>query len=547
VAHPKVAVRRVVPLLACVCLVLLGTAGPAAAHAVLVATQPSSLAVLPSAPHRVTLTFGEQVQVSPDGVRVLAPDGSRVDDRHAGQVDGHGDTVGVGVTATAAQGTYTVAWRMVSADSHPVSGAFTYSVGHTSATTAPPPSSGSTAVTVLYWTSRVLGYAGYALLVGAVAFVLLCWPGGAGARRVRGLVRLAWPLLLATTVADALLQGPYGAGVGLAHLFDGTVLASTLALPLGTGLALRVTLLAVAMPLVHEVLSGGRRMFGWLCAPVLAGVAVTWSMSGHAATGGHTALALPADVLHLAAMGVWLGGLVVLWRTTPPAEAVRRFSRVAFTCVAALVATGTYQSWRQLGGWLTFVDTGYGRLLLLKIGAVAVVLAAAWFSRRWVRGRAGSLRHSVLVETAGAVVVLALTAALVDADPPRTPVLATTAAARSTPDRGTIPFNTGGPGGAGKLKVAVLPLTTGPNIVTVTVLDPVGRRTDVAEVDVALTLQAQGIGPLRLTMRHVGMGAGTYRSADADISLPGTWLVAVTVRTSDIDETTVTEPVTVTR
>ena len=538
--------KRVVLMLACVCLALLGTAGPASAHAELLATQPSSLAVLTSAPHQVTLTFGEQVQVTADGVRVLAPDGSRVDNRHAGHVTGRGDTVGVGVTATD-QGTYTVAWRVISADSHPVSGAFTYSVGHASATTAVAgPQSGSTAVTVLYWASRTLGYAGYALLLGAVAFVLLCWPGGAGERRVRGLIRLAWPVLLATTIADALLQGPYGAGVGLGHVFDGTLLRSTLALPLGSGLALRVCLLAVAVPLVHEALPGRRRVFGWLCAAAFAGLAATWSMSGHAATGIQPGLALPADVLHLGAMGVWLGGLVVLWRAKPPAEAVQRFSRVAFTCVVVLVATGTYQSWRQLGGWLAFLDTGYGRLLLLKIGAVAVVLAAAWFSRRWVRTRAGSLRHPVLVETAGAVVVLALTAALVNSAPPRTPVLATTIAARSTPDRGAIPFNTGGPGGAGKLKVAVLPLTTGPNIVTITVFDPAGRRTDVAEVDVALTLKARDIGPLRLTMRHVGMGAGTYRSADADLPMAGTWQMSITVRTSDIDETTVTEPVTVT-
>jgi copper transport protein len=85
-----------------------------------------------------------------------------------------------------------------------------------------------------------------------------------------------------------------------------------------------------------------------------------------------------------------------------------------------------------------------------------------------------------------------------------------------------------------------------PSIVDVTVFDPAGRRTDIAEVDVALTRTARGIGPLRLIMRHVGMGEGTHRSADSDIPIPGTWEMAITVRTSDIDETTVTEPVTIT-
>jgi copper transport protein len=333
----------------------------------------------------------------------------------------------------------------------------------------------------------------------------------------------------------------------MGHVFDGSLLASTLALPMGIGLTVRISLLAVAVPLVNEVLSGGRRPgYRWLCAGVAAGLAVTWSMSGHAAAGLQPRFALPADVLHLAAMGVWLGGLVVLWRAKPPLPAVQRFSRVAFTCVVVLVVTGTYQSWRQMGSWLAFLDTGYSRLLLLKITAVAVaaVLGAAWFSRRWVRTRSGSLRHPVLVETAGAVVVLALTAALVNSDPPRIPVHPTTIA-HATPDRRTIPFDTGGPGGAGTLAVHVLPLTTGPNIVDVTVFDPAGRRTDVTEVDVTLTLTARGIGPLRLTMRHVGMGQGTYRSADSDIPMPGTWELEITIRTSDFDETTVTEPVTI--
>jgi copper transport protein len=534
-------------VLACVLLALLGSAGPASAHATLISTEPGSLAVLASPPRQVTLTFGESVQVTADGVQVLAPDGSRADDGRTGHPAGRGDTVAVAVTSKA-QGTYTVSWHVVSADSHPVSGAFTYSVGHASATASVVPrQSGSVAVTVLYWTSRAVGYAGFALLAGVVGFILLCWPAGAADRRVRRLVRGAWAALLLTTVADGLLQGPYGAGVGLGHLFDGHLLAATMALPLGTGLALRLSLLALAVPVLNELLTAGRRaLFGWLTAVLCGGLAVTWSLSGHAATGFQTGLALPADVLHLESMGWWLGGLVVLWRAKPPVAAVSRFSQVAFGCVVVLVATGTYQSWRQLGSWAAFVGTGYGRLLLFKIAAVSVILGAAWFSRRWARSRVGSLRRSVLVETFGAVVVLALTAALVNSDPPRTASTAIAApVAQSTPDNRTIRFDTGGPGGTGTLKVSVLPLTTGPNIVSVTVFDAADMRADVPELDVALTLESRHIGPLRCVMRRTGMTMGTYRSADADIPIAGTWQLSITVRTSDIDETTVTEPVTV--
>jgi copper transport protein len=537
--------RAALLVLAGVLAALFASAGQASAHAALISTQPTPLAVLASAPTQVTLTFGESVEVEPDGVRVLAPDGSTVDNGKAGHVNGRDNVVGVAMTSPA-QGTYTVSWRVVSADSHPVSGAFTFSIGHPSATTAVAQrGSGSTTVDVLYWTTRVLGYASFALLVGAVGFVLLCWPEGSTHRRVRRLIWTAWPVLLVATVADGLLQGPYGAGVGLGHLFDHDLVASTMALSLGTGLALRVSLLAVAVPLISEILAARRRaLLGGLSVVLLNGLAITWSMSGHATSGPQTGLALPMDVLHLDAMGLWLGGLVVLWRAKPPLAAVQRFSRLAFGCVVVLVGTGTYQSWRELGGWAAFLDTGYGRLLLLKITAVLVVLGAAWFSRRWVRSRAGSLRHPVLVETAGAVVVLALTAALVNSAPARTP-LVETPIAQSTQGGGTLEFNTGGPRGAGKLKTTVLPLTIGPNVVSVTVVDPTGMHTNVAELDAALTLPARDIGPLKITMRRVGMSVGTYRAADVDLPFPGSWQLAITVRTSDIDETTVTENVTV--
>ncbi|HEY3748876.1 MAG TPA: copper resistance protein CopC [Pseudonocardiaceae bacterium] len=533
--------RATLLVLVGVLVALFASAGPASAHAQLISTQPGSLGVLASVPGHVTLTFGERVQVTAGGVRVLAPDGSAVDNGRAGHITGRADTVGVAVTSTA-DGTYTVAWRVVSADSSPVSGVFTFSVGHPSSTAAVAlPPAGSTTVGVLYWTSRVLGYASFALLFGAVGFVLLCWPEGAAERRIRRLIWGSWPVLLLSTVADALLQGPYGAGVGLGHLLDTDLFASTMALPLGTGLALRVSLLAIAVPLLSEVLAARRRaVLGWVCAALGTGLAVTWSISGHLISGSQSALALPVDALHLAAMGLWLGGLVVLWQAKPPAEAVQRFSRPAFACVAVLVLTGTYQSWRQLGGWLAFVDTEYGRLLLLKIAAVAGLLGAVWLSRRWVRSRAASPRYAVVAETAGAVVVLALTAALVNTQPARTHL----PALPSTPDYNTIAFDTGGPRGAGTLKVKFRPLTTGPDVVSVTVLNPHGWRMDVAELDVEFVLPAREFSPLWATVQHVGMG--TYRSAVKDISIAGSWQLVITVRTSDIDETSVAEPVTVT-
>ncbi|GAA3439830.1 copper resistance CopC/CopD family protein [Kutzneria kofuensis] len=534
--------RTLLLVLAGVFAAMAVTAGQASAHAVLESSAPSNGSLVQSAPSRVTLTFGESVQVEPDGVHVIAPDGSSADNGKADHIDGRGNTVGVQLTSTA-QGTYTVSWHVVSADSHPISGAFTFSVGHASAA-APvaAPSAGSLAVSIVYWTARGLEYASFALLIGAVAFVFWCWPQGAVNRGVRRLIGGSWLTLLLATVAGALLQGPYGAGAGLDRLFDGDLFSSTLDIALGTGVIVRIVLLALAAPYIAEILAteewtpNRRAVFGGIGVVLLNGLAWTWSMSGHAAAGLQADLALPVDVLHLDAMGIWLGGLVVLWRAKPPQAAVQRFSQVAFACVGVLVATGTYQSWRQLGSWAGFFDTEYGRLLLLKIAGVLVVLGAAYFSRRWVRSHVGKLRRPVLVETAGAVIVLGLTAALVNAEPARTAEAATTPVVQATPDGQTLPFDTGGPGGKGNLKIYITPAHTGPNLLDVTVEDLSGRAEDVPELTVALTQKDRDVGPLKIDVQHVG--TGRYRAAEAQIPLAGAWQVAVTVRTSDIDETT---------
>jgi copper transport protein len=570
---------------------LLASAGTAWAHAVLVSTDPARDTVLATLPTEVSLTFGEPVQLPPGGQRVFDPDGVEVDDGHTSHPGGRGDVVQIGVRPGVAQGSYTVAWRVISADTHPVSGAFTFSVGHPSATpaaTAAPPG-GSTTVGVLYGIVRALAYGSFAALVGAVALMLFCWPAGA-ARMVAPRVAVGgWAALLMATVGTLLLQGPYGNGIGIGDALEPGAVTTTLELPLGSALVARLLLLTVtaiylrqlvqrlptATPKVGVALAVGG-------AVLAIGIAATWSTSGHAAVGLQPEIALPVDVAHLVAMSVWLGGLLVLALALrrPPTEpdeqrelatAVTRFSPIAFGCVTVLVGTGTYQSWRQLGSWSAFLATDYGRVLLFKLIAVGALLAAAALSRRAVgqmRSRptaehqpvsvgVGSpasptptpidsgvpdpmLRHTVLVETAVALVVLGLTAVLVNAEPGRT-ALAAAATQAPTTDR-TITYDTGGSSGTGTLDIRIKPARTGPNVVNVTVRSTRDAAVDLPELDAKLSLPDQHLGPLTLTVTR--QGPGRYR-ADGQIPLAGTWQLALTVRTSDINETTVRLPITI--
>ncbi|OKK02271.1 hypothetical protein AMK26_21565 [Streptomyces sp. CB03234] len=605
---------------------LLGTvlSGTASAHAALTGSDPKDGAVVATAPKGVTLTFSEQVAMGDDSIRVLEPSGKRADTGElrnlcAGAVVKYGVFLHAGLP----DGTYTVAWRAISADSHPISGAFTFSIGAPSQTTVALPEEevGGGVVGVLYGIARYVSYGGFILLVGGAAFVLACWPRGATVRPLQRLVVRGWVALTAATLALLLLRAPYTSSGALGDVFDLAALGPVLDTKTGAALVSRLLLLGAAALFVAVLFGAYTRReeeaekkdltFGLTIGGtvVAAGIAGTWALSEHASAGLQPGVAMPVDILHLLAMATWLGGLaallVALYRE-PSIErtAVRRFSRVAFGSVVVLAATGIYQSWRQVGSWSALTGTAYGRLLLLKVGLVAVLVGVAWVSRRWTRRLAESapllpegeeeedsgepvaapddvpeelseeraaqlarqraalatarekrardadpkragLRRSVLAEAAVAVVLLAVTTVLTTTEPGRTEEEAGRTQASSSspavPDRPldlTLPFDTGGAvNGKGTVRLTLAPGRSGANAMHVWVNGTNGRPLDVPELKVSFTLESQQIGPLPVVPDRVS--AGHWTSAGVQIPMPGEWKLQVTVRTSDIDQTTI--------
>ncbi|MFE4552501.1 copper resistance CopC/CopD family protein [Streptomyces sp. NPDC056785] len=393
-------------------LVLFGGVGGASAHAALTGADPQDGSVLKTAPRQVTLTFTESIGLLDDSFRVLDPGNRRVRTGEPGHADGRSDTARVTLPEGLGTGTFTVAWRVVSADSHPVSGAFTFSIGKPSASVAPIPvdPAGNTVSTTLYNIARYVAYGGLALLIGTASFVLVCgFPGP-----VRRLLLAGWATLFVSTFALLLLRGPYERGTGLADAVDPGVLNDTLAGRPGLVLLARLVLLAAVA--FYPVRADRReRPLLALGALLTVSLAVTWAAAEHASAGIQVPVAMASSVLHLLSMAVWLGGLgallTALYRSAEPlpAAVVNRFSRLALGSVAVLVVTGVYQSWRGLGSWDALTSTSYGRLLVVKLLAVLCLLAGAACSRRWA-GRlmtAAQERVEAAAATATATVAVA--------------------------------------------------------------------------------------------------------------------------------------------
>ncbi|WP_416965135.1 copper resistance CopC/CopD family protein, partial [Streptomyces sp. Agncl-13] len=378
-------------------LLLLGTAGTASAHAALESTDPADGSVVKSAPRSVTLTFSESVALLDDSFRVYDPDNRRVKTSSAHHAKDAGDTASVTLPAKLGTGTFTVAWRVVSADSHPVSGAFTFSIGKPSATTTPittaPTEDPLTAS--LYDIARYFAYIAAALLIGTATFVTLCRPPNPAV--LNKPILTGWWTLLAATLALLLLRSSYEAGTGLATAFEPSALPKTLTSRPGLALAARLLLLAATAVFLLRL--RGRERFGRPAlgtgAVLAVGLALTWASAEHASAGIQVPVAMTSAVLHLLAMSVWLGGLTalltVLYRSPNlDAAPVARFSRLAFASVTVLVVTGVYQSWRGLGSWNALTGTSYGRILLVKLGAVVLLLAVAGWSRQWTGRMVGA-------------------------------------------------------------------------------------------------------------------------------------------------------------
>jgi copper transport protein len=270
-----------------------------------------------------------------------------------------------------------------------------------------------------------------------------------------------------------------------------------------------------------------------------------------------------ADAAHLGAVSIWLGGLVMLFgfllRRANDRELVAIlpiWSGWAMFAVTVLVLAGTAQALVNIGTVSALTDTTYGRLVLLKVGLLAVVIGLAAYSRRMVNlhfvpievdeddeeeadeeadktPARRRLRISVISEVAIAVVILGLTSALVQTTP------AKIAQANATTPIG--PYSETLSSKLFKLEVDVDPATKGVNIIHLYAFKPdqSGPQTVVQWTGTA-ALPSQGIEPIDIPILGIEPD-----HASGQILLPtaGTWSLAFTLRISDIDEATVTAKV----
>jgi copper transport protein len=527
---------------------LLAPATPAGAHAALVSSTPAPGSVTGTSPTEITVRFSEAVTPVEGRVEVIAPDGERI----SGPATANGAVLRIPVRkAGRPLGTYLVSYRVISADSHPVGGALTFSVGAPSARPPDPIAGGAhRSVAVGVPAARYLGYAGLTLAIGPALFLALLWPRRTPRRGPIRLVRAGLGLIAFATVAQIWLQAPDATGapawdVSLPAL--GQVLRSDYGLVLAGRLAALVAIAGLLPPALRGRAGRGR---AWALVALAAGGLATWPLTGHAIAAPLSGVLVAADVVHLAAMSVWLGGLATLTafllrRTHPRVLGVilPAWSRWAAIAVVWLVGGGAVQALVQVGSVGALWSTAYGRLLLAKVAILAVTLGAAGYARRLVRrarvpaAGATRLRWAVGIEVATTAAVLGISSVLVQVNPGRS-AAADRAAVREDGVSQTLtcPLYT--------LQFNIYPVQLGEdNTIHAFVYTPAGAPLPAEQWTVTSRLANRGLEPVSAPL--LGLMPANHAVGAITFPLPGTYEVRFTIRVSDIDQATVRTSITV--
>lgn len=347
----------------------------ALAHAILIGSNPANGSLLQTAPAAVYLEFSEPVQPIGDGIIVISPSGRRVD---VGPPRRIGSQIGVTVHA-GERGSYLVIWQVISVDTHPSRGRLVFSVGRVSPVVD---TVGSTSLGLeLQVLSRWLHYVGYALGFGPIAFLLLVLRPlqTRGGRAAEAPVwRLVSGGILALLVSEPLSL--LGQTASLGAVFDPNLAADVLASSFGRVAAQRSAAVLLLWALLGSMREGGEGMLLIGLAFGL-GLSVADGEASHAISSSPAWLGLGTNSIHMAGMGVWIGGLaalLVVWRL-PNIAAIRpalvaRFGRLAAGALLLLGLSGVVLALQHVRAPDSLLYTGYGRALLAKQCALVAVL-----------------------------------------------------------------------------------------------------------------------------------------------------------------------------
>ena len=473
--------------------------GIASAHAILESSSPEPSALLASSPKEIRLDFDEQVEDSLGDIRIYDSEQREVSVKKTVRSSSDLSIVTAGVP-TLKNGVYVVVWRVVSADGHPISGAFPFEIGTKSTGT-----SASLLEEVLNRTEttsplgnpmstlRLLGFLGLILLIGCVS---LLWRSPLlGNARVGRTLQFSSVFIAISSLGLLLMQGPYTAGKSWGSLFDSVLIGDVMQTRLGLALFVRaICAFAWGVLALTASASVSRR---WRISVVATAVITiaTYAASGHQSAGTLPGIFVPLDMIHLAAISTWVGALLalaVISKNNNVENEAMRFSQMATWSMPVVVVTGVVQGLHLLGGISTITETNFGKLLLVKtLLVVGVVVFGSKARGKLQLDGFSSIAKIIRWESTLVVLVLAVTSLMVAQSPNAKPAIPISYSATKV-QNGIV------------AELSVVPAVVGTAEVHVILTPPGGSLTPAKSVTVQFDLPSRNIPAIPVSMTEIG-------------------------------------------
>lgn len=511
--------------------VMIAPSRVANAHAGLKSSQPAASSVLEQSPKEVVLKFGEAVEISFGTIRLFDANSklislpTPVHESVGGKVDAK--TVRVDLPDLK-PGSYLVVWRVVSADSHPVQGAFGFQIGLQGANLTAlgaevlSTSSASNFVKILMGFARWLSFLGVMVLIGAMLLATQI----TGVSRIGKIIYGSWTIAVFGSLLVLLMQAPYALGnsMGINEVFSSV--DQVLTTRLGTWLMVRGVVLFLILIIIYKRALHQKPI--WRMAATISCVVVlaSFSISGHPGMRQFSALSIGTDIVHFACVAAWIGGLVALvllgrkWQSNSP-RVIAWFSIVATIAMPIMVATGVAQAWRMMDGFKNIFSTSYGTVLSVKVVLVVLAIAAGTKARQLFKDKeveSGDLTKikfskTIIVESVIGLVVLAATAVLVSVPPlsvnAAAPFTATLAQSNVIAD------------------ITFTPATVGLVEMHIVFSPPGGTLEPIKSMTARISLATGEIPPIPIDVKPIGVN---HFLANLQVPRSGDWLLELFVK-----------------
>lgn len=489
---------------------------PASAHADLKSSSPAPSAILEQSPRDIVLDFSEPVSTIERSVELFDQRRQMVEIPDPTQPVA--DRIEIRDLPNLDSGLYLVVWRALSEDGHIAQGSYTFQIGVGSpgisaeelvagidVATSP------TGLDIVRHSARVLMYLGLAAALGTLAFSVVTRQP-----RLRWVVLAGWVGSAIGSIIQLVTQVVYASGSGWSSTFDSSRWSDVLSTRLGQGIAVRLGLLGLLFVLLviawrQEPVRGSDAVSTtwWRSATAVVGggIVATYAATGHPSASSMAAVASAIDAVHLAAIFLWLGGLLAILVGDRDHDVVRTFSRVATFALPIAVVTGVWQTWHLLDSFDDITAHRWGRAFIIKVSLVVVVAMFAMVAR-WIvnTDHLSPLRRLVGIEVCAALVIVGSTSVMVSAAPQVK--TETEVVSLSLVQEDIIANVTVTPGGIGSNEIHVTVMTPGGT------LDPVeslGIRMTLEQSDLpAVTVDVETLGPNHFVGSVAILQSGTW-------------------------------------